>query len=63
MALLLPGVAPVGDAYIRLGRATRRIWTRDALAAEFSDLIAWRDELYAQHRAKPLSAPRRRAQA
>jgi glutathione S-transferase len=60
---LLLAVAPGGDPYIRPGRATRRIWTRDALAAEFSDLIAWRDELYAKHRAKPPSAPRRRAQA
>jgi glutathione S-transferase len=62
MALLLQGVAPVADQYIRLGRATRRIWTREALAAEFSELIAWRDELYAKHRAKPPSAPRRRTQ-
>lgn len=63
MALLLQGVSPVADRYIRLGPATRRIWTRGALAADFPDLIAWRDALYAKHRAKPPGAPMRRAEA
>lgn len=37
-------------ASIRLGPATRAVWTQPALAAEFADLLAWRDGLYAAHR-------------
>jgi glutathione S-transferase len=59
MAVSLQGVSPVADEYIRLGPATRRAWTREALAAEFSDLVAWRDELYAKHRRRH-GAPRLR---
>jgi glutathione S-transferase len=51
-AVVLQVVRPVGDEYIRLGRATRACWTSDELAAKFSDLLAWRDELYARHRAR-----------
>jgi glutathione S-transferase len=50
MATLLQGVSPVSEDYIRLGPATRRVWTRTELAAEFADLLAWRDELYRRHR-------------
>jgi glutathione S-transferase len=50
MATSLQGVVPVSDRYIRLGPATRRAWTSEELAAEFSNLIAWRDQLYEQHR-------------
>ena len=46
-------VAPVSDAYIRLGLVKRRTWADAALAAEFSDLVAWRDALYAKHRPLP----------
>lgn len=49
-ATLLQGVSPVADEYIRLGPATRRVWTQPALAAEFPDLLRWRDELYRDHR-------------
>lgn len=49
-AVALQGVAPVADAYVRLGPASRRAWTNPELAAEYSDLIAWRDRLYARHR-------------
>jgi glutathione S-transferase len=52
MAVLLQGVSPVDAAYIPLGPASRRAWTRSELAPEFSDLIAWRDELYSKHRAR-----------
>lgn len=55
MASALQGVSPVDDRYIRLGPATRLTWTLPELATEFSDLITWRDRLYAQHR-KPASA-------
>lgn len=47
---LLQGVAPVSDEYIRLGPATRRVWTQPELAAEFPDLVRWRDQLYRDHR-------------
>jgi glutathione S-transferase len=57
MALLLQSVLPVAQAHIRLGPATRRVWTSPALAAEFPDLIAWRDQLYELHR-HPTSAAR-----
>jgi glutathione S-transferase len=52
MAVLLQAVAPVADRYIRLGPATRQVWSQPELAAEFADLIAWRDTLYERHRAK-----------
>jgi glutathione S-transferase len=32
------------------GPGTREIWSNDALAGEFEDLLAWRDALYAKHR-------------
>jgi glutathione S-transferase len=50
MATFLQAVSPVDDAYIRLGPATRRAWTLPALAAEYHELVRWRDELYAGHR-------------
>jgi glutathione S-transferase len=52
LATLLQGVSPVADRYLRLGPATRRVWTHDALALEFADLVAWRDRLYDSHRAR-----------
>lgn len=52
MASCLQGVLPVADKYIRLGPATRKAWTQDALVAELSDLIAWRDQVY-ELRRKP----------
>ena len=50
MAICLQGVSPVDDRYIPLGPATRRARTRDDVAAEFADLVAWRDQLYERHR-------------
>jgi glutathione S-transferase len=50
MATTLQGIAPVTDEYIRLGPATRRIWTQPELAREYRDLIDWRDELYRTRR-------------
>ena len=50
MASALQGVSPVADEHIPLGPATRAVWTQPALAAEFSDLVAWRDHLYQRHR-------------
>jgi glutathione S-transferase len=50
MAVVLQFVRPVADDYIALAPANRRCWTEPRLAAQFADLIEWRDELYARHR-------------
>lgn len=50
MAVGLQFVRPVGDGFIKLGPATRRVCTDEALAGEFADLLAWRDEVYASFR-------------
>ena len=55
MATLLQGISPVGNGYIRLGPATRRAWTRPALERDYSDLIRWRDNLYLEHRGRPIA--------
>lgn len=54
-ATLLQGIAPVGDEHIRLGPATRIVWTHDALSERFSDLLQWRDGLYRDHRGRAAS--------
>src|SRR5690606_1163008 len=50
-AVLLQGVRPVDDRFIRLGPATRAAWTDEALASRFEDLLSWRDALYRDRRA------------
>jgi glutathione S-transferase len=50
MAVVLQMVRPVADTYIPLGPAVREVWTNQPLAAEFADLLDWRDRLYAAHR-------------
>ena len=45
-ASLLTAVRPHAQA--SLGPATRAVWTDEALAERFSDLVAWRDTLRAQ---------------
>jgi glutathione S-transferase len=52
MAVSLQGVSPVDDRYIPLEPASRQVWTRSDLAAEFADLIAWRNQLYELHRVR-----------
>jgi glutathione S-transferase len=32
------------------GPGTRAVWENPALAREYEDLVAWRDEVYAKHR-------------
>ncbi|MBX3191160.1 MAG: glutathione S-transferase [Labilithrix sp.] len=34
----------------RIGPATRHVWTQEALASEYEDLLDWRDALYEKHR-------------
>jgi glutathione S-transferase len=50
MATCLQAVSPVDDRYLRIGPATRKVWTRPDLATEFADLVAWRDGIYERHR-------------
>jgi glutathione S-transferase len=50
MAVALQFVLPVAERYIPLGPATREVWTHHGLAAEYPDLLAWRDALYAERR-------------
>ncbi|WP_394833811.1 glutathione S-transferase N-terminal domain-containing protein [Pendulispora rubella] len=50
MATLLQGVLPVSDLFLRLAPAVRDVWTEDAVARDYADLIAWRDDLYERHR-------------
>ncbi len=54
MATMLQGILPVADRFLRLGPATRAAWTREDIAREYADLIAWRDEVYeAERQARP----------
>lgn len=43
-------VAPVSERFIPIGPVKRRTWADPALAAEFADLVTWRDALYEKHR-------------
>jgi glutathione S-transferase len=49
MAGVVQGVQPVSDQYIPLQPGTRETWTQSELAAQFPDLIKWRDALFAKH--------------
>jgi glutathione S-transferase len=48
--VVLQFVSPVDGRFIRLGPATRAIWSYPSLADRFADLVAWRDAIYAAHR-------------
>lgn len=48
-AASLQFLQPVDQRFIALGPASRKIWT-DPLANEFSDVLAWRDAIYARYR-------------
>jgi glutathione S-transferase len=50
MAASLQFVKPVEGKFIDLGPATRRVWTHEPFAAQFEDLLAWRDAIYARER-------------
>jgi glutathione S-transferase len=50
MAVVLQMIAPVADEYIVLGPGRRRSWTEPTLAAEFADLVSWRDAVYTRRR-------------
>jgi glutathione S-transferase len=50
MAAVLQFVAPLGEPWFRLGPATTKAWSEPDLAERFVDLVAWRDDLYREHR-------------
>lgn len=43
---LLQAVVPLDDRYLKIGPATRAVWTNRTLSTEFANLVAWRDRLY-----------------
>lgn len=55
VATTLQFVLPPGNAFCSLGPAVRDCWTKPELASELSDLLAWRDQLYRNHRLRPES--------
>jgi glutathione S-transferase len=50
MAVALMGVEPADAPHLPFTPAARRSATDLVLAGEFTDLLGWRDELYAEHR-------------
>jgi glutathione S-transferase len=48
---ILQSIRPPDERYLRLGPASRSVWTQPELAREFEDLLAWRDALYETERA------------
>lgn len=50
MACALQCVRPVTDEFIKLGPASRTVWTDETYASEFSTLLDWRDQVYQTHR-------------
>ncbi len=45
-------IRPVSREYLRLPDAIREVWTDHEIASEFSDILSWRDRLYASRRGK-----------
>lgn len=50
VATSLAMVQPAPGRWARLSDTARRGWTEPALAQEFAELLAWRDQLYRDHR-------------
>lgn len=45
-AAALTFVSPPGKRWFRIGKAALSVWREPAMAEEFADLIAWRDQVY-----------------
>ena len=60
LATFLQGIRPVTAPHIKLGPASRAVWTCEPLLEEAADLLAWRDAVYASARSLPVRsrAPR-----
>ncbi|MCA9670752.1 MAG: glutathione S-transferase domain-containing protein [Myxococcales bacterium] len=52
MASMLQVVEPVRSEAVPMGESTRRCWRDAELASSYADVVAWRDALYARHRAR-----------
>jgi glutathione S-transferase len=50
IATALHLIAPVAERFVPIDPTLRRVWKDEELAREFSDLIGWRDGIYAKHR-------------
>ncbi|OUR89577.1 hypothetical protein A9Q81_21275 [Gammaproteobacteria bacterium 42_54_T18] len=50
MAVTLQVIKPIQNRHVMLDSATEQCWKNEALAEKFSDLIAWRDDIYQQYR-------------
>jgi glutathione S-transferase len=55
----MQGISPVDDRFVKLGPATRAAWTQAPLAAEYADLVAWRDKVYERQRRSGRNPARR----
>jgi glutathione S-transferase len=50
MAAAMQFVRPVEHPALKLGPATRAVWTHGKIAGEYADVLAWRDAIYARYR-------------
>lgn len=50
MAAAVGVIQPPESPAVTIGPATRRTWTDVELSSDFTDLVAWRDQLYQRHR-------------
>jgi glutathione S-transferase len=57
MATALQRVCPPAAEHAHLGAAGRAVRTQPVLVDDFGDLLAWRDEIYAGHRARAMATP------
>lgn len=55
MAVVCQFFSPITADHIPLAPANRRCWTDPSLCKTHADIIEWRDDLYAKHRAVPSS--------
>ena len=51
MAVGLQFVEPVAERWVRLGATVRPLWGEPELAADYADVLEWRDRLYERFRA------------
>jgi hypothetical protein len=53
LATFLQGIRPVNAPHIRLGPASREVWTCTPLLEEARELLTWRDAVYTSARSLP----------
>lgn len=57
MAVACQFISPVNDPAMPLTPANRACWTHEAIAAQYPDIVRWRDGLYAAHRHRDTARP------